>query len=94
MGGTFLCHIPSLGGSVSLEAQRLGSRTRGEAGELGMICLVTGGQYVVLTDGRRHLIFEIREISSETGEEHCIHNLKSSFNSHQQCINSYGSAQI
>lgn len=60
-GGTFLCHIPSLEGSVSLEDRRLWSRTRGEAGELGMICLVTGGQYFVLTDGRRHLISEMRE---------------------------------
>lgn len=59
MGGTFLCHIPSLGGSVSF-----GARTQGEAGELGMICLVTGGQYFVLTDGQRHLILEMREFSS------------------------------
>lgn len=64
MGGTFLCHIPSLGGSVSLEDRRLGARTQGEAGELGMICLVTGGQYFVLTDGQRHLILEMREFSS------------------------------
>lgn len=44
-GGTFLCHIPSLVGAVSLEDSRLASRTQGEAGELEMICLVTGGLY-------------------------------------------------
>lgn len=28
MGGTFLCHIPSLGGSILLEVRRLGARER------------------------------------------------------------------
>lgn len=91
MGGTFLCHIPSLEGYVSLEDRRLGSRTRGEAGELGMICLVTGGQYFVLTDGWRHLISEMKEFSSGTDEEHNTRDLKSCFIAHQQCIKSYGS---
>lgn len=91
MGCTFLCHIPSLGGSISLQDWRLGSRTWGEAGGLGMICLVTGGQYFVLTDGRRHLISEMREITSGTDEEHSIQDSKDWSNAHQQCINSYGS---
>lgn len=93
MGGTFLCHIPSLEGSVWLEGRRLGSRSQGEAGELGMICLVTGGQYFVLTDGWRHLISEMRAIWSGTDEVHGIRDFKSRFNDHQQCINSYGSVK-
>ena len=59
-----------------------------------MICLVAGGQHFVLTDGRRHLISEMREISSGTDEEHrAKRDLKSCLNAHQQCISSYGSAR-
>lgn len=59
-----------------------------------MICLVMGGRYFVLTDGRRHLISEMRGISSGTDEEHSIQDFKSCFNAHQQRINSWQNINV
>lgn len=57
MGGTFLCHIPSLGESVSWMDQRLGARTQVEVEELGMICLVTGGLCVDRWSETSHSVY-------------------------------------
>lgn len=39
----------------------------------------------MLTDGRRRLISEMRDISGVTDEKQSVQDLKSCFNAHQRC---------
>lgn len=90
MRGTFLCHIPSLEGSVSLEERRLGYRTQRREG--GIRNDLSGhGRPVLWADRWSETSHFINEgISSATAEERSTRHLKSCFNAHQQCIYSCG----
>lgn len=91
MGGTFLCHIPSLGGSVWLEDRRLGSRSKGAAEELGND-LSAHGRPVLCANRWSETSDFWNKISSGADDGHGTRDLKSRFNAYQQCINSDGSS--